>query len=136
MQEKSLNWINGRKLYQTKCIECKLLPLALYMELLDLLLLSKLISGYYKVDCSSFICFRKEGYNTRSAVRPTFYIPTIEKTLMPHDFWYRTCRIASNLHLSFELLNTTTTLKKRRLEDFWNYFHLRHRTLKILTLGD
>ena len=130
VQEKALNWINGRKSYPINCVECNLLPLSLYMQLLDLLLLSKLISGYYKVDCSNFISFREEGYNTRSAVRPTFYIPIIKRALMHQDFWYRTCRIANNLPLNFDLYDTTS-LKKRLLGHFWNHFHHCYRSEDI-----
>ena len=130
VQEKALNWINGRKSYPIYCVECNLLPLSLYMQLLDLLLLSKLISGYYKVDCSNFISFREEGYNTRSAVRPTFYIPIIKRALMHQDFWYRTCRIANNLPLNFDLYDTTS-LKKRLLGHFWNHFHHCYRSEDI-----
>ena len=39
-------------------------------------------------------------------------------------------RIANNLLLSFDLYDTTT-LRKRLLEHFWIYFHLRYRTEDI-----
>ena len=130
VQEKALNWIINRKPYQSYCIECYLLPVALYMQLLDLLLLSKLMCCYYKLDCSCFICFSGERYNTRSAVRPTFYLPTIKRALMHHDFLYRTCRVANNLPLSFDP-HETSTQKKWLLDNPWNYLHHCSRTKDI-----
>ena len=47
--EKALTWVNGRNDYVTNLMQCNILPLTLYMQLLDLLFMSKMLKGYYKL---------------------------------------------------------------------------------------
>ena len=132
VQEKELTWVNGRNDYVTNLMQCNILPLTLYMQLLDLLFMSKMLNGYYKIDATEYFCLKEFDRATRLSEKPFFELPKIKKSIYQQEFWLRTCKLVNILPNSIDYSNHQG-LKPRLLKHFWNYFMTNYRYNDIST---
>ena len=132
VQEKALTWVNGRNDYVTNLMQCNILPLTLYMQLLDLLFMSKMLNGYYKIDATEYFCLKEFDRATRLSEKHFFELPKIKKSIYQQEFWLRTCKLVNILPNSIDFSNHQG-LKPRLLKHFWNYFMTNYRYNDIST---
>ena len=127
VQEKALTWVKAGNLMQ-----CNILPLTLYMQLLDLLFMSKMLNGYYRIDATEYFCLKDFDRATRLSEKPFFELPKIKKSIYQQEFWLRTCKLVNILPNSIDYSNHQG-LKPRLLNHFWSYFMTNYRYNDIST---
>ena len=117
LQKRIVQWILGKKYsYKEALYKLKLLPLTMYLQLNDVLMLSKLIQGHYHVDDLRLpgMIFSVRGELKFNSERPS-------KSQLQQAFFYRTTRIVNNLKL--DILNCDQkSLKHQLLQLFWKKF--------------
>ena len=117
LQKRIVQWILGKKLaYKEALYRLKLLPLTMYLQLNDVLMLSKLIQGHYHVDDLILpeMIFSVRGELKFSSERPS-------KSNLQQAFFYRTTRIVNILKLNISNCDQKS-LKHQLLKLFWKKF--------------
>ena len=116
IQRKATKWIlfdNDLSYYQ-RLISVSMLPISLYMEVNDVLLLFKIINGKYDFKWDDYVTFLTGRHKL-------FDVKHVNYEKSRHNFRYRTCRLANILHTSVNVLDFNG-LKKRLLKYYWNFF--------------
>ena len=93
IQRKATKWIlfdNDLSYYQ-RLISVNMLPISLYMEVNDVLLLFKIINGKYD--------FKWDDYVTFSTGRHKFDVKHVNYERSRHNFWYRTSTSKYSAHI-------------------------------------
>ena len=116
-------WIlsDSKSSYKKRLETLKILPVSLYFEMHDLLLLSSIVTGKVDINWQKYISFSDS--RTRSSTK-TLKINANEnlKTRQKADFWYRASILANLLSTSIDLFHDTETLKTRLSDIYWEYF--------------
>ncbi|XP_075247118.1 uncharacterized protein LOC142340428 [Convolutriloba macropyga] len=123
VQRRATAWIlsDSKSSYKKRLETLKILPVSLYFEMNDLLLLSSIVTGKVDINWQKYISFSDS--RTRSSTK-TLKINANEnlKTRQKADFWYRTSTLANLLSTSVDLFHDTETLKTRLSDIYWEYF--------------
>jgi hypothetical protein len=116
-QRKATKWIIGDYDldYKKRLLRTNILPLSLYLELNDLLFLSKIISSSYDFDWRRFITFSSR----RGRV---FDIPYVHLENSRRNFWYRSCRLTNLINRTLDFRDAVN-LKRNLLVFYWKHFH-------------
>ena len=117
LQKRIVKWILGRN-YSCKEALCKLqlLPLTMYIQLNDILLLSKLMRGCYNVED-----LRLPEMITSVRGDLKFDIPRPNRAIIQQAFFYRTTRLVNILKLNITDCDPRS-LKCQILQCFWKSF--------------
>ena len=121
IQKKSLVWINGPNDYRLNLKDCNVLPISLYLQILDLLFLSKIMHGHYDINIEDYLCLREVNQTTRSSEKLTFNLSWPNKVTTKHSFFYRTEYLVNKLPNYIDFGNPVG-LKNRLINYFWQYF--------------
>ena len=120
-QKKVLRWTVGGMSYSDGLVEANILPLSLYLQLIDLLFLSNVLDGRYDIDTSQLIRFEDSQRQTRQADYPRFRLCRPRTKLCEQNFWFRAPGLANRLPRRVEYFKPVG-LKARLLKHFWDYF--------------
>ena len=119
VQRRCRRWIAGSSMgYKERLIKLNLLPITLYIQMHDLLLLSNILNGKFDYDCSKFITHANQ-LSTRGSERVCFKFP--QQMGSEANFWYRTPKLVNMLPESLQFFETRG-LKQRLSNFFYNYF--------------
>ena len=116
LQKRVVRWIlcYPNKSYREMLIKLNLLPLNLYMQLLELLLLSRICLGEYNTDLTSaFLLTERRG-------KQYFTLPAIANEKQRQSFLYRTPNLANKIIPYTDIFSTNA--KPEILKLFWSYF--------------
>ena len=125
-QKRICYWITGHKNYKDALIKLNNLPVPYYLQMLDLLYLSKLMNGSHYFDfAAKAISYSptQNLFNLRSIASSLFQVQRPKLKLCEQNFWFRSTRPA-NLAPSPVDITDIGSLKKGLLRWFWNYFTL------------
>ena len=114
IQRRVVNWIKlGNESYKEKLYSLSILPLPMYVQINNLLLLSKMLSGRYASPMLKIPIYSSfSRHNLFQLKRPN-------RKILEEDFFFQTCRLADSLKI--DLLNQID-LKKTLLNLFWRNF--------------
>ena len=119
-QTSVVKWILPEENYRSALIMLKILPLHLYMQITDILLLHKIVIGYYDCDLSEHYTINpnlSKARNTSNIFK--LHIPRLEQSRQ--NFWFRTARLVNLMPPEIQFLKTDG-LKPMLLKYSWNYF--------------
>ena len=128
LQSRVLKWAFPGSNYKERLSKAKMLPISLEIQLRSLLLLNRLLNGFYSIfpilSHISFTIPNSGAYNTRLSEKPMFLLPNVKKTRTTHDFFYRVAKLVNYFLANTNLDNSTTPLVSNIL--LWpsstNYF--------------
>ena len=114
VQRRVVNWIKfGDESYKDKLSSISILPLPMYIQINNLLLLSKMLSGRYETPMLKIPVYTDfSRYSLFQLKRPN-------RKILEEDFFFQTCRLADALRLD---LRDQIGLKKKLLQLFWREF--------------
>ena len=114
IQRRVVNWIKlGNESYKEKLYSLSILPLPMYVQINNLLLLSNMLSGRYASPMLKIPIYSSfSRHNLFQLKRPN-------RKILEEDFFFQTCRLADSLKI--DLLNQID-LKKTLLNLFWRNF--------------
>ena len=107
LQRRVVKWITFNDDHHRCLISTNLLPLSLYLQLLDLMMLSKIINGGCDINYSRFVTVTNEPnsiYPTRLGLRTRFIIEK-PRTRNKQCFWYRARAIANRIATAVDFFN-------------------------------
>ena len=87
VQKYATTWMVGSNDYKANLLETNLLPISLYLQLTDLLVLSRFIQAYYDFENRNFVEFHSPNRQTRYSQYTHFVVPLITKSLCESNFW-------------------------------------------------
>ena len=118
-QKKVVKWILGQKVmpYPNQLRLLNILPLPMFMQLNDILLLSKLTED------DSFLPMLKQN-SEKGRTNELFKLPKTRNEKARNDFFFRTCRLANRIEKNIEF-NTKKGLKNRVLNFMWKFVNER-----------
>ena len=91
LQSRVLKWAFPGSNYKERLSKAKMLPLSLEIQLRSLILLNKLLNGFYSIfpilSHISFTIPTSGAYNTRLSEKPMFHLPKVKKARTTHDFF-------------------------------------------------
>ena len=111
----------GSNEYKANLLETNLLPISLYLQLTDLLVLFRFIQGYYDVENRNFVESHSPNRQTRCSQYTHFVFPLITKSLCENNFWVRCPKLVNRLPTTAKFFEKVG-LKPRLLRIFWTYF--------------
>ena len=98
-QSRVLKWAFPGSIYKERLSKAKMLPISLEIQLRSLILLNRLLNGFYSIfPILSHISFTipiSGAYNTRLSEKPMFHLPKVKKTRTTHDFFYRVPKLVN-----------------------------------------
>ena len=112
----------GMNSYKTNLKTTNMLPVSLYLQLCDLLTLSKFVNGHYDVSNDDLIYLHSPNRNTRYSENMHFVVPIVKRALCESNFWVRTPKLVNRLPSSTNFFEPIG-LKPRLLRLFWNFVH-------------
>ena len=121
VQKYATTWMVGSNDYKANFLETNLLLISLYLQLTDLLVLSRFIQGYYDVENRHFVEFHSPNRQTRYSQYTHFVVPLITKSLCENNFWVRCPKLVNRLPTT-EKFFEEVGLKPRLLRILWTYF--------------
>ena len=93
--------------YKERLSKAKMLPISLEIQLRALILLNRLLDGFYSnfpiLSHISFTIPNSGAYNTRLSEKPMFRLPKVKKTRTTHDFFYRVPKLVNYFHANTNL---------------------------------
>ena len=122
-QRKVCKWIAGTTTtsYRDMLIQLNILPVPYFLQMMDLIMLSKFLNNRVDCDCP-YRYAPPTSANTRSTTRTQFQCVRPNKSIAEQNYWYRTLKLANQLPLDVDIPRLGG-LKGRLLEWFWSYFH-------------
>ena len=116
---KVVKWILGQKVmpYPNQLRLLNILPLPMFMQLNEILLLSKLTED------DSFLPMLKQN-SEKGRTNELFKLPKTRTEKARNDFFFRTCRLANRIEKYIEF-NTKKGLKNRVLNFMWKFVNER-----------
>ena len=131
VQRRASDWILGypELNYKQRLYALNILPLSMYFQISDLLMLSKLLSKKYNVSLNNHLTPYIQKYSTRNSEKQIFELPDLKLETGRGNFWYRTPRLFNKL---VNLLDDVG-LKKRLVAFFWSWFEANFDTDKPCT---
>ena len=121
VQNSAVIWMIGKSNYKTSLLSTNLLPIALYLQLSDLLTLSKFMKGQYNPTNENFVQLFSRNRETRYSTTMHFVVTLVRRALSETNFWIRCPKLVNRLPTSVDLFQPIG-LKARLLRIFWNYF--------------
>ena len=123
VQHRATDWILGypELNYKQPLYALNILPLSIYFQISDLLMLSKLLSRKYNVSLNNHLTPYIQNYTTRNSEKPIFKLPDLKLETGCGNFWYRTPRLFNKLQSYVNVLDDVG-LKKRLVAFFWSWF--------------
>ena len=123
VQKRCLKWISysNNSNYKELLQKNGILPLSLYMQLLDILLLSKVFEGYFDFDPTAFVTVRRPTRELRTSDQILFEHGKRNLHICEQSFFTRTTNLVNRLpqHIRF---GEITGLKQRLLSYLWDHF--------------
>ena len=134
VQKKSLKWINNtsNNNYKELLSFSRILPLFLYLQLQDLLFLSKSLTGHFNFNFDQFVCMRNTTRSLRSDNDLKFDHSTPRLEICQQSFFYRTCGLVNRLPKSLQFGNAAG-LKSRLLNFLWHHFEMSYTEIVSVT---
>ena len=126
VQKKVLRWITSCSDYETNLKNCNLLPLSLYLQMQDLLFMSKILNGCYNCEINDYVRLRESPRELRATGRIEFEHGKPKKKICEQSFFYRTGALVNRLPRDVEF-ERADGLKTRLLHYFWDYFEKRYK---------
>ena len=106
LQSRVLKWAFPGSNYKERLSKAKMLPISLEIQLRSLILLNRLLNGFYNnfpiLSHISFTIPNSGAYNTRLSEKPMFHLPKVKKTRRTHDF-YRLPKLVNYFHANTNL---------------------------------
>lgn len=138
VQRHATRWIlgyNNDLSYSERLLKLNLLPLSLYFQLNDVLLLQKILNNYYNIDWTHMITFSRDSYRaSRNLSRKIFELPRLKLDICRANFWYRTARLANILYSTTNLdVRDVRSIKNALLAVFWDHFRRVYQSEKPCT---
>ena len=130
LQSPVLKWAFPGSNYKERLSKAKMLPISLEIQLRSLILLNRLLNGFY---CNfpilsniSFTIPNFGAYNTRSSEKPLFLLPNVKKTRTTHDFFYRVAKLVNYFHANtnLDIFNNPASFKCTAAAEFNKLFLL------------
>ena len=107
LQSRVLKWAFPGSNYKERLSKAKMLPILLEIQLRPLILLNRLLNGFYSnfpiLSHISFTIPNSGAYNTRLSEKHTFHLPKVKKTRTTHDFFYRVPKLVNYFHANANL---------------------------------
>ena len=107
LQSRVLKWAFPGSNYKERLSHAKMLPISLEIQLRSLILLKRLLNGFYNnfpiLPHISFTIPNSGAYNTRLSEKPMFHLPKVKKTRTTHDFFYRVPKLVNYFHANTNL---------------------------------
>ena len=95
--------------YKSALTNLNILPLSLYLQILDIVLLSKIMNGFCKIDWPATVDVNLEFKFLRSAKH--FQLPRMKYEIERENFFYRTCRTVNNIPAAIDVVEFRTETK-------------------------
>ena len=120
VQRRAVSWITGAQTddYKGRLRNLKLLPVSLYFEMHDLLVLSSILNQKTGIQWTRYLRVNDNSSRHSSVL---FQIPATSKK-QKQDFWYRVARLANIFGPILDLSADTEHLKSKLLIVYWNFF--------------
>ena len=125
IQRKVCRWILGDCDYKDALKKLNILPIPYYLQLNDLLTLSKILSNVYDVSFENNYAYRVPHVTTRASTEVLFIETRPRLRIAEQSFWFRTLRLANRLPPTVDVHNLPG-LKNRLLRLFWAHFDDRY----------
>ena len=119
-------------IYKELLLKAGILPLSLYMQLQDLLTLSKCMTGYFDIDFNPYLCLRKCTRDIRSSHDVRFDHRKPRENQSEQSFFFRTGALVNRLPATIDI-NNPTGLKQRLLRVLWTFFNANYNELVSVT---
>ena len=107
LQSRVLKWAFPGSNYKERLSKAKMLPISLEIQLRSLILLNRLLNGFYSnfpiLSHISFTIPNSGAYNTRLSEKPMFHLPKVKKTRTTHDFFYLVPKLVNYFHANTNL---------------------------------
>ena len=129
LQKRVTNWIiPSIKDYKDRLIKLDLLPVPLYLQMLDILLILNICHGQYDFNLEGFLSL-EQGPRREDRIIPVVQTTKFENA--QQEFFTRTCRLIRFL----PCLDITKTfgLKPKILRNFWNFFETKYNQNNLRT---
>ena len=110
--------------YQQALLELNILPIPYFMQVKDLLTLSKFINGFYNCKYNLFIICKDHDDSalpTRSASLLLFRVRRPTTKIAAQNFWYQSTRLANLLYPNMDV-TSYPGLKQPLLKYAWSFF--------------
>ena len=129
-KKKSLKWINNtsNNNYKELFYYSRILPLSLYLQLQDLLFLSKSLISHFNFNIDQCVCMRNTTRSLRSDNDLNFNHSKPRPEICQQSFFYRTCALVNRLPQSLHFGNAAG-LKSRLLNFLWHHFETSYNEL-------
>ena len=121
VQKYAVIWMLGKCNYKTGLLMTNLLPVSLYLQLSDLLTLSKFMIGQCDITNENFVQLLSPNRETSYSTTMHFVVPLVRRALCETNFWIRCPKLVNRLPTSVDFFQPIG-LKARLLRFFWNYF--------------
>ena len=120
VQRRAVSWITGVQTddYKGRLRNLKLLPVSLFFEMHDLLLLSSILNQKTDIQWTRYLRVNDNSSRHSSVL---FQIPATSKK-QKQDFWYRVARLANIFGPILDLSADTEHLESKLLIVYWNFF--------------
>ena len=127
LQSRVLKWAFPGFNYKERLSKAKMLPILLEIQLRSLILLNRLLNGFYSnfpiLSHISFTIPNSGAYNPRFSEKPMFFLPNVKKTRTTHDFFYRMPKLVNYFHANTNRHSTTPLVSNILLRpSSTNYF--------------
>ena len=116
VQKISTKWILNRSdlHYVARLKKLKNLPLRFYLEVLDVLLMSKILNGQNSIDWKNYIFLQPNS-------RRPFRLMQTRYEKCKFNFFFHTCRLLNKMREKIDFFNTDD-LKRRTLKIYYEHF--------------
>ena len=124
LQNRVIRWILGHDCsHDFGLTTTNLLPIPLYLQLCDLLMLSKIVQGNYEVldELILVVGHSTTGQHTRQAGRKRFIVPDAPLKGTERNYFHRAPAAANHLPEHVDFFNPVG-LKSKLLKYLWWYF--------------
>ena len=113
-------WISSEKDYSKRMQICGLLPIGLYLNYRDLVLLNSLLLEKYDFPIFDYVSMVYQDYPLRNFQKPVFCITKCAKVRTENCFFLRVVKLANKLHQNSNLsvFDPPTSFKHQLLKHF------------------
>ena len=119
-QRRVVKWILPGDLdYTARLHLLKVLPLPLYMQMMDVIMFSKLCTAHYSINTTDVIMFKPNSSRNNTGFELYVRVTRLEKT--QQEFFLRTSKLINQLPASLDVFNAEG-LKSRLLSYIWGKF--------------
>ena len=107
--------------YRERLTKCKLMPIDVYLEYLDLIFFNALLAGKQDVLIWNYVTLRYDmRYNLRSSEKPVFLVSSSRRACYGQWFFNRVVKSSNKLHSNSDIsLFDTPSIFKAKLKDYF-----------------